>query len=193
MWKSGDLQEIWWNVLMILIKFPTFSTVLSLDCIPRQLRLWQKPVTDRLWQWEEGSALLGSYTVGSAFYNLSVLSPIFQLRNTICDTPHLTQISLSVSVTFKGSATVVSLSFPCEVIQTKWLSWKYHQQALKQQKLSSQSIGAFSKCITVLDKWLIRQDLYCLFFKTMFFLYVLLKGQIHKSFFREDAGECYRE
>lgn len=67
------------------------------------------------------------------------------------------------------------------------------QQALKQQKLFSQSIGAFSKCITVLDKWLIRQDSYCLFFKTMFFLYVLLKGQIHKSFFREDAGECYRE
>lgn len=75
-----------------------------------------KPVTDRLWQREEGSALLGSCTVGSACCNLSVLSPVFQLRNTNCDTPNLTQISLSVSVTFKGSATVVSLSSSCKVI-----------------------------------------------------------------------------
>lgn len=28
-WKSGGLQEIWQNVLMVLIKFPTFSSVLS--------------------------------------------------------------------------------------------------------------------------------------------------------------------
>lgn len=71
-YKKYDKVSSWFWLRFLLLSLFWIRTVFSGSSVCDR-----KPVMGRLWQWEEGSALLGSYTVSSAFYNLSVLSPVF--------------------------------------------------------------------------------------------------------------------